>query len=362
MNDDTGAGVPTTHDGGESTVSALEALLKQPEGEAGKTTTAKTPDKGGSKAKETPEESPEAEPESEDEDEGDGEGDGPDEDQVTEEEEDDGEGDPEAVIAPPKSWPSEMRAHFAKLPPDLQRVIADRENERDATFNRQVNEAAEKRRAAEAELQAASTERRQYLASLSAVIGELAKQTAGEFADIRSTADLEKLANDDPGRYLRWQARRDALLAAQAKADALQERERTEMEGRRRDYLAEQRRLLLQKFPEVADPVKARAISAESTSYLRDLGFSDQEIGQVADHRMMLVVRDALAHRKSQKAAKTAAGKKVVGVPRVQKPGGGSDAKAEKGRQDKAAMTRIARYGTTDEQAAALTRLLEQET
>jgi len=353
MNDDTGAGAPaTTHDGGESTVSALEALLKQPEGEAGKAAD-KSPNKGGSMAEATPEESPEPE--------GEGEGDGPDEDQVTEEEEDGGEGDPEAVIAPPKSWPSEMRAHFAKLPPDLQRVIADRENERDATFNRQVNEAAEKRRAAEAELQAASTERRQYLASLSAVIGELAKQTAGEFADIRSTADLERLANDDPGRYLRWQARRDALLAAQAEADALQERERTEMEGRSRDYLAEQRKLLLEKFPEVADPVKARAISAESTGYLRDLGFSDQEIGQVADHRMMLVVRDALAFRKSQKAAKTAAGKKVVGVPRVQKPGGNPD-KAEKTGADKAAMTRIARHGTTDEQAAALARLLEQET
>ena len=69
-------------------------------------------------AKETPEESPEPEPE---EDEGDGEGDGPDEDQVTEEEEDGGEGDPEAVIAPPKSWPSEMRAHFAKLPPTFRK-------------------------------------------------------------------------------------------------------------------------------------------------------------------------------------------------------------------------------------------------
>jgi len=148
MNDDTGAGAPAIHDGGDSTVSALEALLKRPEGEAGKAAE-KSEDRGGAKAKETPDESPEPEPE---EDEGDGEGDGPDEDQVTEEEEDGGEGDPEAVIAPPKSWPPEMRAHFAKLPPDLQRVIADRENERDATFNRQVNEAAEKRRAAEAEL------------------------------------------------------------------------------------------------------------------------------------------------------------------------------------------------------------------
>src|SRR5260221_3305985 len=168
MKDDPGAGVPTIRDGGESTVSALEALLKQPEGEAGKAAQTNA-NEGGAAAEATSEESPEPEDV--------GEGDGPDEDQVTEEEEDGGEGDPEAVIAPPKSWPSEMHAHFAKLPPDLQKVIADRENERDATFNRQVNEAAEKRRAAEAELQAASTERRQYLASLSAVIGELAKQT-----------------------------------------------------------------------------------------------------------------------------------------------------------------------------------------
>ena len=94
MNDDIGAGVPTTHDGGESTVSALEALLKQPEGEAGKAA-AMSPNKGGSTAEETPEESPEPNDA--------GEGDGPDEDQVTEEEEDGGEGDPEAVIAPPKS-------------------------------------------------------------------------------------------------------------------------------------------------------------------------------------------------------------------------------------------------------------------
>ena len=207
-----------------------------------------------------------------------------------------------------------MRAHFAKLPPDLQRVIADRENERDATFNRQVNEAAEKRRAAEAELQAASTERRQYLASLSAVIGELAKQTAGEFADIRSTADLERLANDDPARYLPWQARRDALLAAQAEADALQERERTEMEGRSRDYLAEQRKLLLEKFRRWPIPSR-RGRSARKARISQGSRLLRSRDRQVADHRMMLVVRDALAFRKSQKAAKTAAGKKVVGVP-----------------------------------------------
>ena len=120
-----------------------------------------------------------------------------------------------------------------------------------------------------------------------------------------------------------------------------------------------QRRLLLEKIPEFADPAKAKALQAESSDYLRSIGFSDLEIGSVMDHRLALVVRDAVAYRKGQRAARTAAEKKVVGVPKVQKPGAGSDAKAETSAREKAAMTRIARHGTTDEQSAALTRLLE---
>ena len=119
-----------TQDGGEATVAALEALLEQP---AFAEAAADKQDKGGAKAEEPPDQGTESEEE---------EGGGPGEDQVTEEE-DESDGDPEAVIAAPKSWPAEMREQFAQLPPDLQRVIADRETERDAAFNRQVNEAAQ---------------------------------------------------------------------------------------------------------------------------------------------------------------------------------------------------------------------------
>lgn len=366
---DQGPGAAAPQDGGEATVSALEALLARPASASAKASTSAkasasakaTADKpadestdrsadnqDGAEAEASPEESPDFVAEEDD---------GPGEDQVTEE--DEGDGDPEAVIAAPKSWPAGMRAQFAQLPPDLQRVIADRETERDAAFNRQVNEAADKRRAAEAELQAASTERRHYLAGLSAVIGELANQTASDFADIRTTADLEKLASEDPARYLRWQARREAILSAQAEAEALAERERREQEHHFQGYLDEQRRLLLEKMPELGDPRKVRAIMTEGTAYLREVGFTDSEIANVVDHRMSLVIRDALAFRQSRAAARTAAEKKVVGVPKVQKPGAGSDAKAGRSERDKAAMTRIARHGTTDEQAAALTRLLE---
>ncbi len=340
---------PIPQDGGEATVAALEAILESED--RGRTTEHRGDETTEpSAARDGTPDAPAPDGDEED---------GPGESQVTDA---DGEGsDPETVIAAPRSWPAEMREQFAKLPSDLQRVIAEREAERDAAFNRQVNEAAEKRRAADAELQAASTERRQYLAGLSALIGELAQQAAGEFADIRTAADLERLAQDDPQRYLRWQARRDALLAAQAEQQGLLERERAEQEARLQDYLGTERRLLLEKIPDLADPAKARALQLEAADYLRSVGFSDREIGSVADHRLALVVRDALAHRRSLAAARTAAEKKVVNLPRLQRPGAASDSKAERSRQERAAMTRIARYGTTDQQAQALTRLLEQE-
>ena len=287
-------------------------------------------------------------------------GDGPADEQVTGDEGDEG-GDPgkDPVIAAPKSWPAEMRDSFAKLPPDLQRVIADRENERDAAFNRQVNEAADKRRAADAELQAAATERRNYLANLNQLIEGLARQTAGEFADIRTPEDLETLATTDPQRYLRWQARRDALQAAAAEQAAIADRVNAEQMRRQQSWMAEQRTKLLAAMPELADAAKAKEFVTESTAYLRDRGFTDQEIGLTLDHRYAAVIRDALAHRKAQQATKTAAEKKLATAPRLQRPGGARDSRGSRSPQEKAALTSIARHGTTDQIAEAMTRILE---
>jgi hypothetical protein len=289
-------------------------------------------------------------------------GDGPAEAQVTAEQ-DEGEGadDPAEppVIGAPESWPAEARQRFAELPPDLQRVIADREAEQKTAFNRQVNEAADRRKAAEAELQAASTERRHYSAQLSTMVDALAQQTAAEFADIKTPSDLEQLAASDPQRYLRWQARRDALAAAGAEQARLLERQSAEQTARLHGYVAEQRRLLLEKLPELKDPKAATALQAEMSDYLRGLGFSDQELESWLDHRYALVIRDAVRYRRGQQAARSATEKKVAHLPRLQRPGAGSDPRAERSAQERAAMTRIARHGTTDQQAEALTRLLE---
>lgn len=323
----------------------LSDLLDKPEAPA-----VEKPNKGdGAASAETPEapgsdEDPEADPEETP--------------VIGEEDEDAGDPAEKPVIAAPKSWPADMRDAFAKLPGDLQEVIAKRENERDETFTRQVREASDKRQAADAELSAASNERRTYLANLSTLIDGLARQTAGEFADIKTTGDLEQMAAQDPQRYLRWQARREAINSAMAEQKVLADREQAEQATKFKGYAQEQVKLIYEKIPELADPKTQKAVHAEMNEYLRSVGFSDAETQQWIDHRYAVVIRDAAKWRKSQQAVKTAADKKVVNLPKVVRSGA-SAGQGERSPQDKAAMTRIARTGTTDQQAEAMTRLLE---
>ena len=149
-----------------------------------------------------------------------------------------------------------------------------------------------------------------------------------------------------------------ALLAAQAEADAIQERERRRWNAAR-DYLAEQRRLILEKFPELADPARRRR-SARKALTIPGLGFSDQEIGRVA--RSPYDAGDPRRRRPSQEpeGSQDGDGKKIADAPKLQRPGA-APSEAGNRRQDGAAITRIARHGTTDQQAEALARLIEKE-
>jgi hypothetical protein len=354
---------PIPSDGGNETVEALTELLEKPEGNAGSLGAEGRPSNPhGGEGRPNNRESqdtgagpgkPDAQPAGGDEPTGDGPADEP----VTGRESE-GEGDPDSpVIAAPSSWPAEARDAFAKLPADLQKVIRERDAEQTAAFNRQVNEAAEKRKAADAELLVASQERQQYVQSLAVVVDKLIKQTAGEFADIRSPDDLERMAAQDPARFIRWQARAQALQAAGNEMQVAAERERQEQETRFNGWLGEQRSKLIQAIPELSDPAKAKSLVAEQTDYLKSIGFNTQEIGSVLDHRMAVVIRDAAAHRKSQAAAKTATAKKIADAPKLARPGGGGERGRDPARA--AAFTSIARHGSSDQQAEALARMIE---
>src|SRR5258708_10316537 len=98
------------------------------------------------------------------------------------------------TIDPPRSWTKEDKDLFTSLPRDTQQRIAERERSREGDFSRRQQEAAEKSKALEAERSKAEQARQQYEGALPQLLQTLQQQQAGEFADIKTLADVERLA------------------------------------------------------------------------------------------------------------------------------------------------------------------------
>src|SRR5262245_42156413 len=107
-------------------------------------------------------------------------------------------------IEPPRSWTKEDKELFTGLPRATQERLAERERSREGDFLRRQNEAAEKLKGLAAKEQAVEQARQTYEAALPQLLQTLQQQQAGEFADIKSMADVERLAREDWPRYLLW--------------------------------------------------------------------------------------------------------------------------------------------------------------
>ena len=118
-------------------------------------------------------------------------------------------------------------------------------------------------------------------------------------------------------------------------------------------YMAREREALYKAWPEAKSPETAKKV-AETLK--RDYGFTDQEIAATLDHRMFLVVRDAMAFRAS-KAKEAEAVKVVRKLPKLVKGAARSttDSKAA-GRSQ--AMARLAETGSIHDAVKAIEGLI----
>ena len=60
--------------------------------------------------------------------------------------------------------------------------------------------------------------------------------------------------------------------------------------------------MLTEKVKEFSDPKKAEQIKSDIRSFGKSVGFSDDELAQVYDHRHVIVMQKAMAYDKLQKA------------------------------------------------------------
>lgn len=130
-------------------------------------------------------------------------------------------------------------------------------------------------------------------------------------------ADLQKLYDEDPSQAAKidFQLRQQQDRINQAKLKA-----KEAAQAQYNAYLVEQRKLAQERIPEFADPNKSDSFKTNVKTTLKSYGFSEQEIGTLADHRMLMVIKDAMAY-KGLKNSKPIVQKKIANAPKVIKPG-----------------------------------------
>ena len=252
-------------------------------------------------------------------------------------------------IEPPRSWTKEDKELFTGLPRATQERLAERERSREGDFLRRQNEAAEKLKGLTAKEQAVELARQTYEAALPQLLQTLQQQQAGEFADIKSMADVERLAREDWPRYLLWDLQQKKVAEVTQHMLAGQHRQAQEKLTQFVEFSKRQDDLFKEKVPDMADDTKAAQLQRQALAVLGELGFDEAELvplwnGQkelsLRDHRLQLLIRDATLWREAEKKAKAAATKPV---PPVQRPGAATS-----------------RQGTDEARVQHLTQRLEQ--
>lgn len=166
--------------------------------------------------------------------------------------------------------------------------------------------------------------------------------------------DWATLQATDPVEYatkrIQYQDRENQLNAYLNQVQQQSQQLALQAQQQMQAKVAEEMRVLIERQPAWANEDTRKKDFAAITSYLREVGFSPEEINSVNDHRILMAVHDAARYRALQ-AAKPAVNKQVREAPKMAKPG----TRTEKSSKGNSLTEAIAKYRKTNrsEDAAA---------
>lgn len=201
--------------------------------------------------------------------------------------------------------------------------------------------------------QQANTQREQLGRSIQEAVA-VAEAIKGRLASKYEGINWEELRAVNPGEYAALRQQRQEELGTldhevqllQQQWGAQTEQVQAENMQQHNTWVAEQNRLAMEHLPELATEATKKPLLAEYHEYLTGMGFEDQEIRSMLDHRYLRVLNDAVLHRRALKDQKvTKKGKNVVPiskkvktVPKVRRPGAatGEESATKRQRRNKA--------------------------
>lgn len=131
--------------------------------------------------------------------------------------------------------------------------------------------------------------------------------------------DMERLYQEDPAEFVKQKAeqdrRKELQAAAQQEQDRIRQEKQQESEKVYSQYLDNERKLLAEKLPIYGDKDKGPEFVKNLTNYAKSIGYADQEIAMLVDHRAVMMLANAYRYDKLKKANLN--NKKVTKVSKV---------------------------------------------
>ena len=231
------------------------------------------------------------------------------------EDEDDSEEEDEVEVEERKTF--RVKANGEEKDVTLDELVSGYQKGEDYTKKSQA--LAEQRKAVEAEAHAvneAMQMRQEYAQRLSQV-QELLSQNNDD-------VDLAELKENDPIQYAIKVAEKTEnnkkLQLLQQEQNKLAQAQQQQVAQHQAKLVAHEAQMLTEKVKEFSDPKKAEQLKGEIRNFGKSIGFTDDELAQVYDHRHVMVMQKAMEYDKLQKANPSVT-KKLAKAPKMAKKG-----------------------------------------
>ena len=154
-------------------------------------------------------------------------------------------------------------------------------------YTRKTQALAQERKTAQAELEQVRTERAQYAQLLGALQEQLQQS--------QQPLDMDRLREEDPIEWVRQREMQrennEKMLAIQSEQQRVSQAEQVVKQQQMQAFLQSQKEQLLTVVPQLSDPKFAQAEKGRWIEAGKSIGFSEQELNGINDHRVLLALK-----------------------------------------------------------------------
>lgn len=183
----------------------------------------------------------------------------------------------------------------------------------------------------------------------------------------RSEQDWQRLKSEDEYRYYQERDRehmlKERMNAIKAADEQAQQEQQQLSQQKFMQYREEQQEALKAKLPDWADETVARKEGQQILDYGKTLGFTEQELNSLVDHRQILALRDAMKYRQLQESRAKAGSKEKIRTRKKQplKPGAATQQPGTSNVKRRKAAKRLQETGSREAATSFFESYLENE-